>query len=259
MNRIEEKFIKLKEENKTAFIAYVTAGDPNLEQTEKMTYEMEKAGADIIEIGIPFSDPAADGPVIQKAAQRALDNGVKIKAIFETIEKIRKNSNVPLVFLVYYNSIYRYGAKEFIEKCEEVGIDGLIIPDLPSEERDEISPYLEGKKLSIIPLVAPNSFNRMEKALKNGSGFVYCISSFGVTGMRSEFSVDIKGFMEKVRTYTNLPLALGFGISTKEDVKKMSEFADGVIVGSAIVKVVEETNGNERKIYDKVKELRELL
>ncbi|MBZ4683620.1 MAG: tryptophan synthase subunit alpha [Fusobacteriales bacterium] len=256
MSRIKTCFEKLKKENKTALITYLTAGDPNIEQTENLIYAKAKAGADIIEIGIPFSDPPADGPVIQRAAKRALDNGVKVDDIFNMVKNIRKTLDIPLVFLVYYNIIFSYGKDKFIKNCEEVGIDGLIIPDLPLEERDEILPLPE--TLDLIPLVAPNSKDRIGKIVENTSGFVYCVSSMGVTGVRDNFEINIENYLNEVRKYTDLPLAIGFGISKRSDVEKFEKIADGVIVGSAIVKIIEETNGDIEKVSQKVKELKNL-
>lgn len=256
MNRIEKKFKEI--EGRSAFIGYITSGDPTLEKTEELVYAMEENGCDIIELGIPYSDPVADGPVIQLAAQRALDNGIKVKDIFETVAKIREKSQVPIAFLVYYNTVFAYGLKAFADKCDEVGIDGLIIPDLPLEERKELMPYLEGKNVGIIPLVAPNSNTRIKDIVTGGRGFVYCISSFGVTGMRDNFEINISKYLESVKAQTDLPLAVGFGISTNDDVKKFAEVADGVIVGSAIVKKVEETNGSAKEVGAFIKELSEI-
>ena len=254
MNRITKKFKDLGD--KKATITYITAGDPSLDKTEELIYAMERGGADVIELGIPYSDPIADGPTIQAADERALESGTTVEKIFEVVRKARKNTNIPIVFLVYFNSIYIKGTEYFIRKCEEVGVDGLIIPDLPLEEREEVSKYLDGTKVALIPLVAPNSENRLAKVVEGGSGFVYCISSFGVTGVRDSFEVDLKSFLEDVRKITDLPLAIGFGISTRKDVKNIHKIADGAIIGSAIVKRVYETNGDVEKIENMVKELK---
>ncbi len=253
MNKIDIKFREL--EGRSAHIGYITAGDPSLEKTEELVYSLEKNGCDIIELGIPYSDPVADGPIIQLAAQRALDNGISIDKIFESVEKIRKNSQVPMAFLVYYNSIYAYGREKFVDRCEEAGIDGLIIPDLPLEEREELLPYLHGKNLGLIPLVAPNSNTRIKDIVANGKGFVYCISSFGVTGMRDNFEVNIKSYLDSVRKETNLPLAVGFGIGTSKDVEKFAKVADGIIVGSAIVDKVGKSGGCGVEVGKFVKDL----
>ncbi|MCK5780353.1 MAG: tryptophan synthase subunit alpha [Psychrilyobacter sp.] len=254
MNRITKKFKELGETK--ALITYITAGDPSLEKTEELVYAMEKGGANIVELGIPYSDPIADGPVIQAADERSLENGTTIEKIFNTVEKIRENTEIPLVFLVYFNTIFKFGTEKFIKRCKSSGVDGLIIPDLPLEERNEISEFLVDDSVALIPLVAPNSKGRLGKIVEGGDGFVYCISSFGVTGVRDSFDVDLKSFLSDVRKATNLPLAVGFGISNKEDVQDIHKVADGAIVGSAIVKLVHETNGNLKIIGEKVRELR---
>lgn len=252
MSRIGKKFETLA--GKTAFIGYITAGDPSIEKTKDLVLAMEKGGCDIVELGIPYSDPVSDGPVIQAAAQRALDNGATVDKIFDVVKDIRKESQIPLVFLVYYNTIYATGIEKFVNKCLEVGVDGLIIPDLPLEEREEILPHLT-KDIDLIPLVAPNSGDRVEKILENGGGFVYCISSFGVTGTREEFDSSIETYLKEVKKVSTLPLAIGFGISTRKDVEIFEKLANGVIVGSALVKVVAESDGNSDALYEKVKEL----
>lgn len=253
MSRIGKKFEELG--GKSAFIGYITAGDPTIDRTKDLVLALEKGGCDIIELGVPYSDPVADGPVIQLAAQRALDNGATVEKIFEVVKDIRKVSQVPLVFLVYYNTIYATGIEKFIKKCIETGIDGLIIPDLPLEEREEILPFLS-KDIDLIPLVAPNSGDRVEKILENGGGFVYCISSFGVTGTREEFDSSITDYLNEVKKVSELPLAIGFGISTRKDVEIFEKLANGVIVGSALVKVVAETSGDAKALEEKVRELR---
>lgn len=255
MNRIEQKFNELKKQHKTAYITYVTAGDPSIEQTEKLVYAMEDAGADIIEIGIPFSDPLADGPVIQDAAVRALTNGVTISKIMNCVVNIRKNTNIPLLYLVYFNTILNYGVKDFVAKCVEVGIDGLIIPDLPLEERKEIIEYISENNIALIPLVAPTSKERIKDVISGGNGFVYCVSSLGVTGTRQDFYSGIEEYLEDVKKQSNLPIAIGFGISDKSKVERFSKIVDGVIVGSAIVRVVEKTNGDVEAVKDKIKDI----
>lgn len=253
MSRIGKKFEELG--GKSAFIGYITAGDPSIEKTKDLVLALEKGGCDIIELGVPYSDPVADGPVIQLAAQRALDNGATVEKIFSVVRDIRKVSQIPLVFLVYYNTIYATGIEKFMKECIETGIDGLIIPDLPLEEREEVLPYLS-KDIDLIPLVAPNSGDRVEKILENGGGFVYCISSFGVTGTREEFDSSITDYLNEVKKVSEIPLAIGFGISTRKDVETFEKLANGVIVGSALVKVVAETNGDAKALEEKVRELR---
>lgn len=248
MNRIDKQFQLLKENNQKALITFMVAGHPSIEATEALIYAKERGGAHIIEIGIPYSDPLADGPVIQKAAQQALDKGIRLGDIFACMERVRRKTQIPLIFLVYYNTIFAYGIKRFITACQEAGIDGLIIPDLPMEEKEELNPFLHGTDIAIIPLVAPTSKERVKALLQGGRGFVYCISSLGVTGMRQEFHAELDSFLSSVREATALPIAVGFGISGKEDVKKMQPYVDGVIVGSAIVREIEESGGNPIEI-----------
>jgi tryptophan synthase alpha chain len=255
MNRIDKKFKELKQNNKKALITYITAGDPSIEKTEELIYAKERAGASIIEIGIPFSDPLADGSVIQKAAQNALSNGVNLKKIFNCIERVRANTEIPLVFLVYYNTILAYGVQKFVDKCDEIGIDGIIIPDLPLEEQDEIMPYIKKSNVALIPLIAPTSKERIEKIVDGKNGFVYCISSLGVTGMKDSFYEKAEEFLKSVKKVTKLPTAVGFGISSKEDVEKFKSYVDGVIVGSAVVKRVSDKEESVEKVESFVREL----
>lgn len=258
MNRIEKKFKELGD--KKALITYITAGDPSLDKTEELIYAMERGGADIVELGVPYSDPIADGPVIQEAGKRAMENGADLSKIFEVVKNTRLKTEIPLVFLIYFNTILSQGVEKFVKKCEEVGIDGLIIPDLPLEEREEINEFIEKSCVDLIPLVAPNSKERLGDVINcGGSGFVYCISSFGVTGVRNNFDVDLKSFLEEVRKVTDLPLAVGFGISNREHVKKIHRIADGAIIGSAIVKSVYETNGEIEIIEKKIRELKGMV
>lgn len=251
MNRLEKKL----REKKKNFIGFLTGGDPSLEKLGLMVRALEDGGCDVIEIGVPFSDPLADGPVIQSAGQRAIEKGVNLRSIFDEISKFRDEINVPLVFLIYYNSIYNYGVKEFIKRCEEVGIDGLIIPDLPYEEQDEMLEYLDQEKVALIPFATPTSNNRMGKTLSRGSGFVYTVSSLGVTGRESDFYKDFEKYIEEVKKYSDIPVAVGFGISSSEDVKKIYEYVDNVIVGTAIVKKINETDGDYEEVKNYIKKL----
>lgn len=257
MNRIDEKFKTLKEMNKKAFIAYVCGGDPTLEDTEKIIYTLEKSGCDIIELGIPFSDPVADGPVIQDASLRSLNNGFKINKFFETVKKIRTNSQVPLVAMVYYSTIFGYGKEKFVTNCIESGIDGIIVPDLPYEESDELMPLLENTELYLIPLISVTSNDRIPMLVEKAKGFVYCVSSLGVTGERKSFDSRVSDFVKKVKSYTDVPACVGFGISKREDVQAFEKYADGVIVGSAIVKKIFESKGDLDKVSAFIKELTE--
>lgn len=235
MNRIDKKFEVLKGEGRKALITFITAGDPDIETTYDIVLAIEEAGADIIELGIPYSDPLADGPTIQASSQRALNKGVKIPDIMRIVEKIRFKSDIPLVYLVYYNSIFKYGIQKFLKESKDVGIDGLIIPDLPLEERKDILEEADKYGIYLIPLVAPTSKERIKLITENGKGFVYCVSITGVTGAREDIETDIEEYMKTVSQYTNMPKAIGFGISTPEMAKKLKDFSDGIIVGSALV------------------------
>ncbi|RCX12964.1 tryptophan synthase alpha chain [Anaerobacterium chartisolvens] len=242
MNRIEEKFKELKSKNKKALITFITAGDPDLGTTVELVEEMERRGADIVELGVPYSDPVAEGPVIQKANCRALKNNIRIKDIMDTVRKIRERVSVPLVYLLYFNCILQYGPERFFSDCRESGVDGVIIPDLPYEEQAEIDGVAEGFDISIITLVAPTSKERADKISKKARGFLYCVSSLGVTGVRSEFKTDFEEFFKYINNASEIPKAIGFGISTPEQVQALKGYCDGLIVGSAIVKKVEESS-----------------
>ena len=230
--RITESFAKGK-----AFIPFITCGDPSLEVTEQLVYAMEEAGADLIELGIPFSDPTAEGPVIQAANIRALSGGVTTDKVFAMVEKIRKNSSIPMVFMTYANVVFSYGTERFVKKAAEVGMDGLILPDVPFEEKEEFDGICKEYGLDLISLIAPTSHERISMIAKEAQGFVYCVSSLGVTGMRSQITTDIGAMVELVKKAKDIPCAVGFGISNPEQAKKMAGQSDGVIVGSAIVKL----------------------
>jgi len=262
MSRIQDKFIELKEKNRKALITFVTAGDPDLDATKEIVIEMENRGADIIELGIPYSDPIAEGPVIQAANTRALKNNIKIKDIMFMVNELRQTVKVPLLYLLYYNCIFKYGPKKFFSDCAEVGIDGVIIPDIPFEEKGEINETAEGYGVDIITLVSPTSRDRIEKITKDAKGFLYCVSSLGVTGMRKEFNTDFKRFFEDIDKYTDIPKAIGFGISTTEHIRQLKGYCDGLIVGSAVVKQVEKSNSTQeavKNVGDYVAELRKAM
>lgn len=220
-----------------AFIPFITCGDPSLEITEQLVYAMEEAGADLIELGIPFSDPTAEGPVIQAANVRALAGGVTTDKIFDMVEKIRKKSSVPMVFMTYANVVFSYGIQRFVSKAAEVGMNGLILPDVPYEEKEEFDTVCKAYGLDLISLIAPTSHERIAQIAKDAEGFVYCVSSLGVTGTRTNITTDIGAMVKLVKQTKNIPCAVGFGISTPEQAKKMAEQSDGAIVGSAIVKL----------------------
>lgn len=233
MSRIHQAF-----ENKKAFIGFVTGGDPDLETTEKLVVAMEEAGADLIEIGIPFSDPIAEGVVIQEANIRTLSAGCTTDKLFDAVKRVRKKVTVPMVFLTYINPIYTYGKEKFMQRCAECGIDGLIIPDLPFEEKGELLDVCQTYGIDIISLVAPTSHERIRMIAEKAQGFLYVVSSMGVTGVRSKIETDIEGMVKLVRESSDIPCAIGFGIATPEQAKAMASISDGAIVGSAIVKLV---------------------
>ena len=230
--RITEAFAHGK-----AFIPFITCGDPSLEVTEQLVYALEEAGADLIELGIPFSDPTAEGPVIQAANVRALSGGVTTDKIFEMVEKIRKRTAIQMVFMTYANVVFSYGTERFVKKSADIGMDGLILPDVPFEEKEEFDSVCRAHGLDLISLIAPTSHERIARIAREAEGFVYCVSSLGVTGMRSSITTDIGAMVKLVKAEKDIPCAVGFGISTPEQAKKMADQSDGAIVGSAIVKL----------------------
>lgn len=235
MNKIKEAFA-----NGKAFIPFITCGDPDLETTAKLVHAAVENGADLIELGIPFSDPTAEGPVIQGANIRALSGGITTDKIFEFVKELRKDITIPLVFMTYANVVFSYGAEKFISTCKEIGIDGIILPDLPFEEKNEFQPLCKQYDVALISLIAPTSHQRIAMIAKEAEGFLYIVSSLGVTGTRSEITTDLSSIVKVVRENTDVPCAIGFGISTPEQAKKMSAISDGAIVGSAIIKIIAE-------------------
>ena len=235
MSRISKAFEKEK-----AFIAFITGGDPDIETSYELIKTMAASGADIIEIGIPFSDPIAEGPVIQEASLRALNAGTTTDSLFDMVARLRKEIDIPLIFMTYINPIYVYGTERFMKKCAEVGIDGVIVPDVPLEEKAELAGSCRENGVDLISMIAPTSKERIEMIAREAEGFIYCVSSLGVTGVRSEIKTDIGTMVEHVKAVTDVPCAVGFGISTPEQAKKMAGLSDGAIVGSAIVKLVAE-------------------
>lgn len=234
MSNIEQAFA-----NGKAFIAFLTCGDPDLETTAAAVRAAVENGADLIELGIPFSDPTAEGPVIQSANMRALDGGVTIDKIFDLVRELRRDIEVPIVFMTYANVVFSYGAERFISTCKDVQMDGLILPDLPFEEKEEFQPLCRQYGIDLVSLIAPTSENRIAMIAKEAEGFLYIVSSLGVTGTRSEIKTDLVSIVDVVRQNTDIPCAIGFGISTPEQAKKMSDISDGAIVGSAIIKLLE--------------------
>lgn len=237
-----------------AFIGFVTGGDPSMEKSEEYILKMAEAGCDLIEIGIPFSDPIAEGPVIQEANLRALTAGATTDKLFRLAANVRKKTRVPLVFLTYLNPVFRYGYEAFCVKCEESGVNGLIIPDMPYEEKGELLSIAREHKVDIISLVAPTSKQRIQTIASEATGFVYVVSSMGVTGVRSEIETDLEGMLSAVKAVTDVPAAVGFGVSTPQQAARIAKEADGVIVGSAIVKLIAEYGEDAgRYVYDYVK------
>lgn len=227
-------------ENGKAFIPFITCGDPDLETTAALVRAAVANGAALIELGIPFSDPTAEGPVIQAANLRALNGGVTTDKVFDLVRTLRQDVTVPMVFMTYANVVFSYGAERFISTCSQVGIDGLILPDLPFEEKEEFLPLCRQYDVDLISLIAPTSEQRIAMIAKEADGFIYIVSSLGVTGMRSEIKNDLASIVNVVRAHTDVPCAIGFGISTPEQAKKMSQISDGAIVGSAIMKLIEQ-------------------
>ncbi len=223
-----------------AFIPFITCGDPDLETTAAVVRAAVENGADLIELGIPFSDPTAEGPVIQGASLRALRGGVTTDKIFELVRELRRDVTVPMVFMTYANVVFSYGAERFISTCRDIGIDGLILPDLPFEEKEEFLPLCHQYGVDLISLIAPTSENRIAMIAREAEGFLYIVSSLGVTGMRSEITTDLAAIVEVVRKNTDIPCAIGFGISNPEQAARMAALSDGAIVGSAIVRLLEQ-------------------
>lgn len=253
MSKISEAF-----QNKKAFIGFLTAGDPSLTKTEELIVEMAEAGAGLIEIGIPFSDPIAEGPIIQDANIRALSapGGCTTDMVFDMVASVSGKVSVPLVFLTYLNPVFKYGYEKFCARCRETGISGLIIPDMPFEEKGELADIAGKYDVDIISLIAPTSRQRIQMIAKEAKGYIYVVSSMGVTGVRSEITTDLDSIIKGIREVTDTPVAIGFGINTPDQVKKYSAMADGVIVGSAIVKIIG-AHGMEadKPVYDYVKEM----
>lgn len=246
--------------NGKAFIAFLTAGDPSADKTVEYILEMEKAGADLIEIGIPFSDPTAEGVVIQEANIRALGAGMTTEGVFDIVRRVREKTQIPLVFLTYLNPVFHYGYEKFCSRCEELGVDGLIIPDMPYEEKGELAPIAKAHQMDVISLIAPTSQHRIQMIAKEATGFIYVVSSMGVTGMRGTITTDVGSIVESIRQVTDVPVAVGFGINTPEQAKSMAALSDGAIVGSAIVKMIERYGENaEKSLGEYVREMKKAV
>lgn len=246
MGRIEERFNNLRKNGEKAIIIYLTAGDPSLKKTYEMILGLDDAGVDILEIGVPFSDPTADGPIIQAASQRALKGGTNLADIMDMIEEVRKVSEIPIVLFGYYNPIFVYGNERFAKRAKDAGVDGILVVDLPPEESGELRKYTDKAGIDFISLIAPTSDNnRIKKISKDVSGFIYYVSITGVTGTKKPEVADIKRDVERIRTMIGLSVGVGFGISTPEQAREVARYADGVVVGSAIIRLIEENR--ERK------------
>ncbi|HHW07232.1 MAG TPA: tryptophan synthase subunit alpha [Clostridia bacterium] len=225
-------------QNGKAFIPFITAGDPSLEITERLIPAMAQAGADLIELGLPFSDPVAEGEVIQGANMRALAQGVNVDRVFALVERVRQACQVPLALMTYANPVFVYGPEKFMTRCAQVGVDALIVPDVPFEERDEFLPYCRAHGIALISMVAPTSGDRMKMIAQEAEGFVYCVSSLGVTGVREKLGDQVAGMVEMIKGVKDIPCAVGFGIATPQQAREVAGVADGVIVGSAIVQII---------------------
>ena len=259
MNKIDLKFKELKEKNQKVLIPFIALGDKSLDETVEIAQVLEKAGADIVELGIPFSDPLADGPIIQDAYHRALTSGINVKDMIKTVENITSKINIPVIIMVYYNVVYCKGVEKFLSDLENAGVSGVIVPDVPLEEREELLKACENNNIALIPLVAPTSKERINKITSNSKGFVYCVSHAGTTGEQNTISSNIKEYLQEVKNNTDTPICVGFGISSVETAGAVKEYCDGVIIGSAIVRRIgEEKDFEERKkdVYEFVKEIK---
>jgi len=259
MNRIDKKFKELKSRKKKAFLAFIMAGDPSLSITRKLIFELERQGTDIIELGVPFSDPLADGPTIQRSSERALKNRINLNSVFKLVKSVRSKTNIPIVFLMYYNLINHYGLRKFVQRAMAEGVDGVIVPDLPPEESNELRRVAKKNNFAVIHLLAPTSSTRRIKMVADASsGFIYYVSLTGTTGAREDLPKEISSSLRKIKRLTKKPISVGFGISRPEQVRSISKLADGIIVGSAIIKVIERNigkNGLVKKVGGFVRKL----
>lgn len=254
MSRIKEKFLELKNKKEKALIPYLTCGYPTLKDTEELALTLFRAGADIIELGIPYSDPLADGPIIQAASHKALQNNIKIDQILTTIERLRKRVDIPLVIMSYYNPVFKYGEEKFLRSAKTKGVDGIIISDLPVEEAMNFKKKTYEFSLDLILLIAPTTTDKRIKLIAEiSSGFIYAISRTGVTGIQQDLYKGLANFIYRIKRVTTCPIAVGFGISNAEQVEKVSSFADGIVVGSALIRLIEENYKNKKRLHSKVR------
>ena len=260
LNRIDAKFIELQNNKKKAFMPYICAGDPTLDLSRELLLTLEKAGADLIEFGIPFSDPIADGPIIQKASERSLCSGTSIDQVLNLVSSLRTETDIPIALMGYYNPIFRMGVDNFCQQAVDAGVDGVIIPDLPPEEAEPLLESVFGYDLATIFLVAPTSTSdRIVKIAELSKGFIYCVSVTGVTGVRDVISSQVSSMVSEIRSHTDKPICVGFGVSTPEQAKQVAQIADGVIVGSAIVKMIEKNLDDELLMLQDVRRFAEGL
>lgn len=253
MNRINKTLRTLKTKKKKAFIAYITAGDPDLAITEKLVYALEESGCDLIELGVPFSDPIADGPTIQQASQRSLKKKTNLLAIIRLVRKIRRKSQIPIIFMSYYNPIFHLGVSRFAKLAAGAGVDGLIIPDLPVDESKEVERGLKGSGIEVIYLLAPTSTNNRVKAVgRKTKSFIYYVSVTGITGARKKLPEQVRADVRRIKRITKKPTCVGFGVSNPRLARQMAGISDGVIVGSAIVKIIGRNKNSKKKIINKV-------
>lgn len=262
MNRIEEKMAQLKSEGRKAFITYTTAGLPDMDTTEKIMFAQEEAGIDVMELGVPFSDPIADGPVIQDASYEAIQSGATLAKIFELMKKVRAGGlKTPVVYMMYYNTVYHYGLEAFVDKCIECGVDGLIIPDLPKEEQGELGAILAKNENApiLIQLISPVSKQRIPELVKDARGFVYCVSQMGVTGGQADFHKNIREYLSSVKEASPVPVMMGFGIRTAADVAPLEDVIDGAIVGSHFIRLLKNSNYDVEEVKKYIKEFKRAL
>ncbi len=255
MSRISDKFAQLKSQGQRALMPFISAGDPNMETSYRLLFELERQGADIVELGIPFSDPIADGPTIQRASQRSLQNGTTVDDVLALVRRVRQTSQLPLVLMTYYNLVYHYGEEQFVKAALSAGADGLIVPDLPPEEAGNLLKASDSQGLDIIFLLAPTSTpDRIELVSKSSRGFIYYVSLTGITGARGELAQGIKQQVQAIRAQTDKPIAVGFGIANAEQAAQVAAWADGVIVGSALINIIENYLDDKQMLVKKAGE-----
>ncbi len=253
MTRIHDKFKELKEKGKAALVTYLTAGDPSLETTTKIVFELEQSGADIIELGVPFSDPMADGPTIQLSSERALKNGMTLRGVLDILRKIRKKSEIPVIIFGYYNPFFSYGLKKFAEDASDAGADGVLVVDLPPEEAEEFKVHTDKAGLDLVFLLAPTSTSeRIRLVSENAKGFIYLVSVTGVTGERPALDYSLEHLVREIKHHTGLPVGIGFGVSTRDQAQMIANFADAVIVGSALIKIIEKYGHSGKDLFKEV-------